>query len=200
MSNKPTRLYAVEFLRIWAIILIILLHALLQYPVSVRESVTSSLFGASSQFYAFGVEFFFVVGGFFLYRRANANQPFVVICKIYKRLIPGLLFAFLLCWLFSNIKFVNILTVFTLLGGTALQPFSMMSGEWFISAYFWSSCLLIGLFCAPRWVSILLLALLVYVLLCLRVHFPISQGGGGTIPCLHITLLLERISLAVYIV
>lgn len=89
LENKP-RLYAIEFLRIFFVFFIILGHIMERYPEINQH--TLAFFHTKAMYTSFGVEFFFIIGGFFLYKRMlSAPNIFDLIKKIYTRLIPALL-------------------------------------------------------------------------------------------------------------
>ena len=167
MPVKQERLYAIEFLRIWFILTILVGHILVKSPYKLY------LFGVPLSGYAYGVEYFFLVGGFFLYRRISREyDAAALIGKTWLRLVPGLLFAFLLCAAIGHVDFSKFPVILSLLGGTALQSTCLGYGDWFIGAYFWASCLYIGLFKAPRWAAFTTLCVMIYIILCVRGNIP----------------------------
>ena len=84
------RIYSIEFIRIVLVFAILWLHSLL----SCSKLLAEYPFRGAHMNHA--VEFFFIIGGFFLYRRIISNRSSCeLICKTYWRFLPGLLFAFL---------------------------------------------------------------------------------------------------------
>ena len=166
MPNKP-RLYAVEFLRIWFILLVVALHVFERYPGAVDKMYYFPNYGHA-------VELFAIIGGFFLYRRlyGTGNHTVKLIGKTYVRLLPGLLFVFLLSVLFAKVSFRHLPTQLALLPGTGMQPPSLTSGDWYIGAYFWTTCFLICLSRAPKWAFFLILGCMIYTLIVLRTTGP----------------------------
>ena len=67
-----SKIWSVEFFRILFVFFIILGHCMQKYP-QVRESVLGA-FGTSFLRTGFGVEFFFVIGGFFLYHKLGEPE------------------------------------------------------------------------------------------------------------------------------
>lgn len=167
-TENTARLYNVEFLRIWFILIIFTGHIVRPFP-----DYELSLFGLRLNGFHSGVDFFFVVGGFFLYRRAVSDTPaFEQIKKIWLRLIPGMLFAFAICVAFFKFRIAQLPSVLLLTGGTGLTVPPMRFADWFFGAYFWISCFYISVFKWPRKVAFPVLGMVIFITACLLVHEP----------------------------
>lgn len=182
-STQPKRLYAVEFLRIWFILCIIVFHAL---AVVNQGELLKPLQSSGVVLYN-AVVFFFVIGGFFLYRRItqNTGNAYGLIKTIYLRLLPVTLFALAIVvslkpWILPHLP-ISIAQ----LNGTGLFKSSVLGwGDWFIGAYFWTSCLFIAIFQKKsRW---LWLGLLIYasLIMDLRGHL-VAEGKVNSLMLLY---------------
>lgn len=173
-STKNNTLYAVEFFRLVLILSVIAHHITILCP-EFRNYLAQILH--SSGFALFhGVEFFFIIGGFFLYRKLESGNECasVIIKKTYFRLTPALLFAFIVCSIIDSAKWIHAPAVFSLLCGTALAPATIGYGDWFIGAYFWISCLYIGLFKKSKY-GWLCLGIIMYFCMMLRLNAPLPD-------------------------
>lgn len=173
--EKQPRLYAIEFLRIFFVFFIILGHIMEMYP-EVKTNVLAFLHTKEMNTW-FGVEFFFIIGGFFLYKRIQiAPSNFELIKKIYIRLMPALLFVFLVClvWGTNNPKlyFSKFPLVLTLTAALGFSKEATGWGDWYVCTYFWCCLLFIGLFSNNLKQGFLWTALLSYFTLCLKVSAP----------------------------
>lgn len=188
IQNAKPKLYMVEALRVVLILSIFFLHVIGNYPAKGKETL-QLLFGASSQHLDVAVEFFFIIAGFFLYKKlVSDTSPFEQIKRIWLRLAPGLLFAFLLCVCFCKVRLAHLPTILTLAVGTEQAvPYGhiLKCGDWFVGVYFWVSCLLLGIFQLPKRAAFLVLGVLMYALLTLylsylknAIKFPVSPSIG----------------------
>ena len=142
---EKNRLYCIEFLRIFFVFFIILGHIMGQYP-GIRSEIFN-FFHTKEMRTSLGVEFFFMIGGFFLYKRIlTAPSIFDLIKKIYIRLIPALLFVFLLCALSFTTTIISFPTILSLTTGLSLPGEVIGFGDWYVGVYFWCSLLFIALF------------------------------------------------------
>ena len=170
LENKP-RLYAIEFLRIFFVFFIILGHIMERYPEINQH--TLAFFHTKAMYTSFGVEFFFIIGGFFLYKRMlSAPNIFDLIKKIYTRLIPALLLVFLLCVVSDTTSITKFPSIFSLTIGLTIPGEATGWGDWYVGVYFWCSLLFIGLFYGNIGRGFLWTGILAYFTLCLKFNAP----------------------------
>lgn len=155
-APKSKRIYSVEFLRIWFILCVIVYHI---YKVSPQiEGDLLQLFHSSGMRLGTATDLFFVIAGFFLYRRIaqGTSGAGEMIKKIYLRLLPVTLFALIICLALGRIKMSNIPFSIAQINGTGTWVGLVLGrGDWFIGVYFWTSCLFIGLFQTKfRWLGL----------------------------------------------
>lgn len=96
------------------------------------------------------------------------------------RLMPALLFAYLLVLTFKGAPITFLPTVVSLLGGVGVTREAYAGfgfGQWFVSAYFWASALIIGLFTMFGKRGFLWLGILMYLLYCMRAHLKVPEGS-----------------------
>lgn len=170
-KSQKQRLYAVEFLRIFFVFFIILGHASECYPEI--KSFILKFFNTEYTHLSFGVEFFFIIGGFFLYKRILTTQNiFHLIQKIYSRLFFALLFVFLSCVAIGVTSIYNFPQILFLTTGLSIPGAVTGWGDWYVGVYFWCSLLFIGLFYGNIRRGFLCAAILSYLALCLKFHAP----------------------------
>ena len=170
-KDQSNYLYSVEFLRIAFLSLIIIGHIGEILPYINRFIL--KFFGTSTFKGWFGVEYFFIIGGFFLYNKIQqADNAFSLIKKIYARLVPTLLFIFLLCVVFTGSKIHQLPSILALTTGLSIPSVTIGWGDWYVGVYFWSSCLLIGLFMTCKKQAFLFLCIIMYILICLEFNAP----------------------------
>ena len=133
-ASPQTRVCSVEWMRVLFCLAIVLYHA---------DMVTTSswkLFPFPMGYYC--VEFFFVLGGFFLFYKRNSDPVALsaYIKKLYIRLEPALLAAGVCSVCAGFIKFYELIYILILSTGWTL-PFNICWGDWFVSVYFWVSVL-----------------------------------------------------------
>ena len=185
-ATSPTnRLYAIEFLRIIFISGIVFFHIIVQCP-ALRDSYLN-FFHTSSHHLSFGVECFFIIGGFFLVRNLlrtpEKQTAFRRIQKLWWRLAPGLIFVFLiLSFTNKGVSWRHFPVCLYLIPGTGLAPGITGWGDYFIGTYFLISCLLIGLFTYQKNSAWLILSVTCYMLISLQTHIkptlPRVEVGG----------------------
>lgn len=179
-TTAPKRLYSVELLRVLFILSIVVFHVTQKSP-SIKNSLLS-FFHATYQHLGFGADLFFVIGGFFLYKRVI--KPISVgktVYKIYGRLLPGLLFAFLVCVIIHSRSFSYLPLVLSMSGVSGLFKSSgdiLGWGDWFMYTYFWCCCLYIVLFSFSFRLGILSVLILSYFTIALRLHADYPGWGG----------------------
>ena len=169
--EKHPRLYTIEFLRIFFVFFIILGHIMKKYPDV--ESKILFFFHTKEMHTWFGVEFFFIIGGFFLYKRIMTTPDiWSLIKKIYLRLFPALLFVFFLCVMSGSVKLYKIPTILSLTTGLTIPGVVTGYGDWYVGTYFWCSLLFIGLFSNNFKQGFLWTGVLSYFTLCLKFNAP----------------------------
>ena len=169
--EKEPRLYAIEFLRIFFVFFIVLGHIMQGYP-DVNANVLAFFHTKEMQTW-FGVEFFFIIGGFFLYKRIMTTPDiWSLIKKIYLRLFPALLFVFFLCVMSGSVKLYKIPTILSLTTGLTIPGEVTGWGDWYVGVYFWCSLLFIGLFRNNLKQGFLWTGILSYFTLCLKFNAP----------------------------
>lgn len=180
ISEKPKRIYSIEFLRIFFVFFIILGHIKEMYP-DVGAKVLN-FFNTTEMHTWFGVEFFFIIGGFFLYKKiVNISKPFEFIKKLWLRLFPALFFVFLLCCLFGtqnhNLYISRLPLIGTLTAGMGLPGEATGWGDWYVSTYFWCCLLYMGIFYACCKHAFLWVCVLIYLTVCLKFHGDYTWMG-----------------------
>ena len=169
------RLYSIEFFRIYFILVIFIGHVLSLFP-----DYDLSIFGLRLNGFTFGIHFFFIVGGFFLYRRVISGTPaFELIKKTWLRLVPGMLFAFSFFVFLNKSRIEQLPSVLFLTGGTGISTPPMGFADWFFGAYFWMSCFFIGLFQLPRKYAFLILGVVSYFIASFLVHAVTVNPKNG---------------------
>lgn len=169
--EKQPRLYAIEFLRIFFVFFIILGHIMQRYPEISTKIL--DLFDTKYVRTGFGVEFFFIIGGFFLYKRIlSATNAFDLIKKIYVRLFPALLFVFLICVVCGISKIKGLPMIMSLTTGLTIPGEVTGWRDWYVGVYFWCSLLFIGLFYNNIKQGFLWTGILSYIMLCLKFNAP----------------------------
>lgn len=141
-SHSPRRLYAVEFMRVFFIICILIYHVP-AFRTDIRELLQSS--GQEQR----AVECFFIIAGFFLYMglAQGCNDTWGAVKKVYLRLLPGYAFALSLAIAFGKAKLADLPCAIAQMNGIGPQRYNIIEyGDWFISVYFWASCLYIAIF------------------------------------------------------
>lgn len=152
LTTKGKRIYFVEFLRIFLILSVFLVHVGDWIDPELKRSVLR-LCNTQVWRLQMAVMYFFIIGGFFLYRKAMKVEASTVcqgICKLWIRLMPGIIFFYALlvsvgCRFWWNFPF----TFFPAAGhgvATALVGWS----DWFVGVYFIVSCFILGLFAMNR--------------------------------------------------
>lgn len=175
MTEAKNRLYTLEWFRIF---FIILGHIMGKYP-DIKASVMSLLHTKETHTW-FGVEFFFIMGGFFLYKRLQSTTNIgELIKKIYIRLLPALLFVFIICCTSKTVSFSRFPAILSLCTGLTIPGEVIGWGDWYVGTYFWCSLLFIGLFSNNLKRGFLWTAVLAYLTLCLKFNAP-NEGWMKT--------------------
>ena len=188
-TTKGRRIYFVEFLRIFLIISVFFLHYT-PYVPEVKKELCEYL-GTQSIRPGFAVEFFFIIGGFFLGRKikqAKELNALQSIGHVWIRLTPGLLFFYALLLALGARSWSMYPFFYFPTGHNGLAGELIGWGDWYVGAYFAISCLFIGLFSTCREKAWLWLCLFVFFAQCMQVNVKPLKGlalGGlffGWIP------------------
>lgn len=171
LGKKQSRIWSIEFMRIFFCIFIILGHCMAQSP-GLKDSVFA-FFHTKNMCTWFGVEPFFIIGGFFLYRKIVSSQNiFGLIKKTYVRLLPALLFVFFLCTFTHTANIYKFPYILSLTTGLSIPGTVTGWGDWYVGVYFWGSLLFIGLFYNNIRRGFFWTAILSYFALCLKFNAP----------------------------
>ena len=174
LTTKGKRIYFVEFLRIFLILSIVLVHVGGRIDRELAASIRV-FFHTNTWAPQFAVECFFIIGGFFLYKTINKNKFAKVsthIGNLWLRLMPGIL----VClgarewWNFPFCLFPA--------EGYGLPGILVGYGDWFVGVYFVASCFFIALFSqnresAWRWVCVIMI-----LCWCLQMNSKPQKGYG----------------------
>lgn len=171
VQRKAEKIYTIEFLRVFFVFFIILGHIMRQNHF-IKENVLN-FFNTKTMHTWFVVEFFFIIGGFFLYNRIlSTPNIFTLIKKIYTRLLPPLLFVFFLCVISGTCSFNKFPTILSLTTGLTIPGEVTGWGDWYVGVYFWCSLLFISLFSNNLRQGFLWASALSYITLCLKFNAP----------------------------
>uniref|UniRef100_UPI0040255848 acyltransferase family protein n=1 Tax=Candidatus Scatocola faecipullorum TaxID=2840917 RepID=UPI0040255848 len=169
--KTPHSLYAIEFLRVFFIFFIILGHIMERYS-SVKDTVLN-FFNTKYMQGWFCVEFFFIIGGFFLYLRIQKTTSVNALVKrIYLRLLPALVFVFCVCLLLGTVHRDRFPLILTMTTGLTIPGEATGWGDWYVGSYFWASCLYVGLFMLCRKQAFIWTFVLMYITICLKFNAP----------------------------
>ena len=169
LKNKP-RIYAIEFLRIFFVFFIIFGHIMQMYP-DIKSSVYNFLNSDLVPTW-FCVEYYSIIGGFFIYRNAYKNgNLFDSIKHIYMRLFPAVFFLYFIA-LISGLAHIHMLPIIlTMTQGMSIPIADAIGwGDWFTGAYFWASCFCISLLFYLKDKAFMFIVPLIYVLLVTQHH------------------------------
>lgn len=170
-THQSKKLYMVEFLRIFFLFFIILGHIMGILP-TIKSSIFH-FFSTNEMNDWLGVELFFIIGGFFLYERMKkSDDAWLLIKKTYVRLLPTLMFVFLLLVCFRLVNIQNAPIILTLTTGLTIPGEVTGWGDWYVGAYFGASALFVGLFVLNRKQAFLWTFIFMYITLCLKFNAP----------------------------
>ena len=172
---KAGRLYTIEFLRIWLMSCVFIVHAMSGRPAFRNWAL--SLVHSSSEYFNYAVECFFIIGGFFLYKRLVAcNAPFQIIRKTYMRLLPALLFAYIILILACTRDIWHFPALLAMTQGIGFHGMPIGAGDYYCGVYFWVTVLFVGLFAYSPKKGWLGLIILIYITLMFRIN---AKPGGS---------------------
>lgn len=146
--ERGRRIAAVEWMRLYLILSVFLLHVGECLDKGVKNEVIN-LFHSNTWAPNYAVNCFFIIGGFFLYKTI-AKSKFVSaeehIGRLWLRLMPAVIFCFLLLVITGVAKWWNFPFCFFPSFHYGFAPSLVPVSDWFVGVYFISSCLFIGLF------------------------------------------------------
>lgn len=166
------KMYMIEFLRIIFVFFVVLGHCMELF--SDVSAGMLNFFDSKEMHTWFGVEYFFIIGGFLLYSKIVKIRENVweQVKHRWQRLFPALFFCFILCVLSGTCNISRLPDIVALLPGLSLGGEAIGWGDWYVGVYFWVTVLYIGLFClCPRSAFVIMLGL-VYFSLCLKFNAP----------------------------
>ncbi len=169
LEKKP-RLYAVEFLRIFFVFFIIFGHIMQMYP-DIKSSVYNFLNSDLVPTW-FCVEYYSIIGGFFIYRNCLKNKNlFDSIKHVYMRLFPAVFFLYLIALINGLARIHMLPIILTMTQGISIPIADAIGwGDWFAGAYFWASCFCISLLFYLKDKAFMFMIPLIYVLLVTQHH------------------------------
>ncbi len=170
LKQKQKRLCSIELLRI-IFILAIAVHHMLNMCPGLHEFL-KTLFHTKAMHLNYGIDPFFIIGGFFLHRTLIRNKirPLDHVKKLWIRLFPAMAFAFIILVFVGNKPWWRFVDFLFFLPGTGIVPAVIRNSEWFICVYFWISCLMIGLFNFSKNGAWIIAGLLAYLATSLVLH------------------------------
>lgn len=164
-QKKGKRVYFVEFLRVFLILSVFLVHVGDEIDTEMKKNILE-FFGTGRWELAFAVQPFFIIGGFFLYGRLakqGSISVFSHIGKLWVRLMPGIIFCFTLLVIFGARKWWQFPFCFFPSADYGLPGGLIGHSDWFVGVYFATSCLFIALVATLRrgaWIPICILMLI----------------------------------------
>lgn len=169
------RLYSIEFLRIIFTFMVIFGHCRERYPV-LGEGM-KEIFHSKKVLFAntgFCVELFFIIAGFFLFKKLLLNQQSAkdIIKKLYFRVAPTFIFLFLLCVLFRIVSFSKMAEVLSLTSGLSIPKEVTGWGDWYVGVYFWVMAFYVGLFLYQPKKALWVMLIVMYFTICLKFNAP----------------------------
>ena len=193
-KRKQDRLNFVEFLRVFFITGIVFWHT--------HRQVCAGLGDAFLQFFDtkyykswFGVEGFFIIAGFFLYKSISSCEKtaFDRIKTLWIRLCPAVMFAFTILACLGIVHWWKFMDLLFFIPGTGLEPEVIWNSEWFICVDFLISCLIIGLFNHSKKLAWVVIGVLTFFTLSLQLHaHPVRYSN--VIDEVYYTLITNGVS------
>ena len=170
-DDRRERFYSIEFLRLFFIAGIAIGHIGAVIDPALQANLLD-FFHTKYHMLWFGVEGFFIIGGFFLFRSIDSRKgaAFEHIKKLWVRLAPAMIFAVVILSSMGIVPWWKILNLSYFLPGTGLSPEVIWNSEWFICVYFLLSCLMIGLFNFSNKLAWVIISTLTYFAMSLLIH------------------------------
>ena len=180
LTTKGKRIYFVEFLRVFLILSIVLVHIGGRIDRELGASIRM-LFHTNTWVPQFAVECFFIIGGFFLYKTVDENKFTKVsthIGNLWLRLMPGIIFFYVILICIGSQEWWNFPFCLFPAEGYGLPGQLVGYGDWFVGVYFIASCFFIALFSqnresAWRWVCVIMI-----LCWCLQMNSKPQKGYG----------------------
>ena len=170
IQNKHSKIFSIEFLRVFFVFIIIFGHCMQCYPEI--KSLVYNFFKSDLVPTWFCVEYYAIIGGFLIYYNWKKEvNLFDRIKHVYIRLVPAVLLLYVLGLIFGLVTESNLPFVLTMTQGLSIPIADAIGwGDWFAGAYFWSSCLLISLLFYFKDKAFLYILPLIYVCLVMQHH------------------------------
>lgn len=171
MTFPSKRIFFIEYLRIYCILSVFILHLGI-YDPAIKQNILN-FFCTDGWRPMFAVECFFLIGGFFLYRKTVNCTDDVndFIRRLWVRLVPAVIFSYLILLVLKAAKWEDFPYVLSLTMGLGFSPANVAGGvDWFVGTYFATACLLYVLFLRFRKSAWALLLVFMTMFWCLQVH------------------------------
>lgn len=191
------RLYLVEFLRVFLILSVFLVHVGDWIDTPLKRNILE-FFHTKDWKPWFAVEPFFIVGGFFLYKRivrllygdeGKSEYPppvrpdiFSFFVRLWVRLMPGIIFCYTLLVTFGARNWWDFPFLLFPASGYGITAELVGYADWFIGVYFLTNCLFMTLFFSFRktaWFWVCTLTILCWCLTLNMQADKLVMGGTG---------------------
>lgn len=181
LKFKGDRIYVVEFLRVFLILSIFLFHLGNWIDPCLKKDILNFFHTREWNSQA-PVDCFFIIGGFFLNRRitlAGGGHIVVQIGKLWMRLMPGIIFCYLLLVLLGARRWWDFPLAFFPLAGYGISDQIIVGYcEWFMGVYFIVSCLYISLFSLSHKNAWFWLCVVMILCWCIQLNDKAAKGIG----------------------
>lgn len=166
------KLYAIEWLRVIFVFVIVLGHCMQAFP-EISPNILNFL-DSKAVHTGFGVEYFFIISGFFLFRHLSKTQKdiFTLLRERYLRLFPAMLFLFILCVILKIANINRLPMIIAFLQGMSLPGEAIGWGDWYVGVYFWCMTFYIALFISSPKQAFLIMLVVMYFSLCIKFNAP----------------------------
>lgn len=188
-SERP-RIYFVEFLRIFLILSVFLVHVGDWIDTGIKGQVLT-FFHTKAWSLPFAVDCFFIIGGFFLCRRITKTMETTSVVtsigRLWMRLMPGIIFCYVLLALAGAMEWWKFPFCFFPSAGCGFSPAIVGYSDWFMGVYFLVSCLYLSLFSISRrgawlWICVIMI-------LCWFVQVSGKPGKGASFGGMYLMAL-----------
>ena len=180
-TNKKGRIYSVEFLRVFFILSIFVYHVGKYVDESLKEDILV-FFHSKSWALHYGVECFFIIGGFFLYRSIAKTDSICFVSSIgrlWMRLMPGLIFWYVILVICGIGNWWDFPFAFFPTWGYGMARPLLTYADWYVGVYFIVSCFFISLFALSRKGAWIFLCTLAIICWCLQTNMKPLRGRGA---------------------